>query len=396
MGLLMEGYRCEPSAGARRSDALSSLSGSVLTQSLVRRDRACTLCFLRARLCGNSNVSIAAVGASVTAGSGLSSTLQAWPAVAARTLGSIWPKANVTMYNMAVPATSAGFAALCLNSLLPRPGRRSVDLLVIEYSHTTEHAYHMRMLINVARWQGIAVLILDYFHPVNARAWGDCREKRHYQNCNVSELALPPRPHRFLGLYNELQVPVVSSHVLHTPTGATKFSALYGAVTADGRHATLAAHDRMGILVAHAIVESVTSAAGGSGYAPMVGASSLMRQQEAPRRSHHEGPKGEHSHNEGVNEGPEEEHSFCHRNDALLAHVLPRCSFSVAITLMPSCFSVASSYCSVLSVVSSRAAQVFSVQRFQCFLGASGDSFVKPLYTERSACASQDFWMVVR
>lgn len=241
--------------------------------SLLLRDRECSLHSVLAKLCAGLPVYMAAIGASITFGHGVPPRAQhaLWPAAVARRLRQVWPAANITMRNAAVPATSAGFAALCLNSLL---GARPVDLLLVEYSHTTEHEDAMRMLLNMVRWRGEAVLLVSYFHPVDVRQWMRCdlgaaeeppwMRKAWAPPCNATALIVRPKEPRFLDMFRQMRVPVVSSHVLHerspsAPVAAARW--LRSIVSRDGRHITTAGHAMIARLVVHGVLASLQGCA---------------------------------------------------------------------------------------------------------------------------------------
>ena len=208
--------------------------------SLVRPDLAGTLTAVVQKLCSGAHVHLAAVGSSVTAGHGLNEgrepkrkgekgrdlarrwrawvTERTWPRVLERAIPEVWPRANVTVTNQAIPATSAGFSALCYRSLL----RSAVDLLLVEYSLTTQRESDMLALLNMAQAHGTAVLVVDYASPLAdpaqystlCRAPALIRAGRPQCHLSLSELvrsADAPHEVPFLELYTRRSVPVVTT-----------------------------------------------------------------------------------------------------------------------------------------------------------------------------------------
>ena len=122
-GRRLHGTACQrPMPHEAGTNGWSRVTEEELRGSLLLREKGCSL---RLTLCSET-IAIATVGASITAGHGLSTASHAWPAVLQRYLTAAWPTANVTVHDVSVPATSAGYAALCLNSLLRGHGR--IDL----------------------------------------------------------------------------------------------------------------------------------------------------------------------------------------------------------------------------------------------------------------------------
>ena len=187
--------------------------------------------------------------------------------------------------------------------------------VLIEYSHTTEHAYHMHMLINVAQSRGIAVVIVGYFHPVMASEWLKCIGRSGA--CNVSQLAVTPTPPRFMSLFADLGVTVVSSHRLHAKPGLASLQRLKAMVTTDGRHATRAAHEQLAQLVAHALVDGTASRGSCAGHPQPL---------RTPVRHGSGGEDGGGKDGGGEDGGGKdggEQGSFCARGEELAMHVLP-------------------------------------------------------------------------
>ena len=70
------------------------------------------------KLCHGEPLLAAAMGSSITFGHGLrDGQRSAWPALVEIALRAIWAAPNVSVQNVAVPATAAPFAALCFESL---------------------------------------------------------------------------------------------------------------------------------------------------------------------------------------------------------------------------------------------------------------------------------------
>ena len=123
-------------------------------EPLVRRLRACEA------------VRIVTLGASITFGHGLHGDSDAWPALLQAALRSIW-KAPAVITNSAIAATSAPFAALCLDVLVPR----GTDAVLIEYGHTSNSEESMAPLIDAVRSRGWRPVGVDYQHLVRPSAW---------------------------------------------------------------------------------------------------------------------------------------------------------------------------------------------------------------------------------
>lgn len=96
-------------------------------------------------------ITIGVVGGSVSVGAGLPNPNDAWPSVMEAAMRQIWAGHSISIHNAARAATTAGFAALCFDSLF---GRAVLDLVVIEYSWNTDRAAEVEALVNVAHAHG--------------------------------------------------------------------------------------------------------------------------------------------------------------------------------------------------------------------------------------------------
>ena len=116
-----------------------------------------------------------ALGASVTYGHGLSPNFMAikpanaWPAILQRALREIWD-VDVQMSNKAAAGTTAPFAALCYDALVPE----DADVVFIEYGHTTRNDAALARLIEATLARGALPIAVDYQHLVKRTAFVAC------------------------------------------------------------------------------------------------------------------------------------------------------------------------------------------------------------------------------
>lgn len=121
--------------------------------------------FLERLQIGLAEVVVGVVGGSVSVGAGLrNASHDAWPNVLHLALQRLRPQARVRVHNAARAATTAGFAALCFDSLFGAATATTMDLLIIEYSWNTDAAFEMNALLQTALQRHIAVLVVDYQH----------------------------------------------------------------------------------------------------------------------------------------------------------------------------------------------------------------------------------------
>lgn len=273
---------------------------------------------LLCKLCRGVPVRIGAAGASVTFAHGIrQNRTAAWPAVLGRGLDAAWGgRGLVSVRNGAAPATGAGFAALCFDTLFPEP----LDLLVVEYSLTTAHASKLRPLLDEARRRGVRALGLDLHQLVASRPWDWCGlralvtgQAQRYRGvsaktgkaCTINNTISVPSAYSraaLLGAYRAYALPVVSQYAVAQwglgalPPAATAAAAREGAppptlaelarwVSPDGRHATRAAHVQLGRMLLHAVRTAhaalaasapATRRQGGGFGAPLKGAAADM------------------------------------------------------------------------------------------------------------------------
>ena len=99
------------------------------------------------KLIARQPVRIAAVGGSLTFGRGVTSREDSWPEQMRRSLAHVWNHTDIRLHNGAMPATQAGFGALCFHTLVPlKP-----DLVLVEYSHNTPESGKLELLLSTAR-----------------------------------------------------------------------------------------------------------------------------------------------------------------------------------------------------------------------------------------------------
>jgi hypothetical protein len=130
------------------------------------------LCRLFTKLQGGK-ASVAILGGSVSYGHGVARAKDRYDMQLRAALSDIWG-ASISVTNAAMPATSAGFATLCLSTLLPTVA----DLVVIEYSWNTLEVAKLESLILAVRERGSAVVILDYGTVHDLQAFEKCRRER--------------------------------------------------------------------------------------------------------------------------------------------------------------------------------------------------------------------------
>lgn len=122
------------------------------------------------KLSSRQPVRIAVIGGSLTYGHGVNRREDTWPEQMRRALSALWNTSEVSIHNGAKPATTAGFGALCYDTLVPfRP-----DLTIVEYSHNTAEAAKLELLLSTARQEHVPVLVLDYSHVHHHGAFVKC------------------------------------------------------------------------------------------------------------------------------------------------------------------------------------------------------------------------------
>ena len=129
-----------------------------------------SLCRALHRLSSTGQLSVAVLGGSITFGHGIADGGVPWPAALQHALSSMF-NATVRVSNLALPATTAGFAALCVDTLLRS---RTYDLAIVEYAFNTAETSKLELLIRVLRERGAAVATLDYGHVHNLGAFHRC------------------------------------------------------------------------------------------------------------------------------------------------------------------------------------------------------------------------------
>ena len=131
------------------------------------------------RLEHGAPVQLAVLGASVTSGHGITESPVSnytWPAQLERAMRYVWRNPLVRVHNAAMPSTTAAFAAMCIDTLVPM----RVDLILIEYSFTTFHAEQLQSLIEEARARATAVMVVEYANLAAGRdglriPWNTCK-----------------------------------------------------------------------------------------------------------------------------------------------------------------------------------------------------------------------------
>ena len=119
------------------------------------------------------NASVAILGGSISYGHGVEHGKALYALQLRDALSKIWG-GSVTVSNAALPSTTAGFATLCLSTLLPEVA----DLVVIEYSWNTEEVAKLENLIEAVRERGSAVLVLDYGIVDNKKKFEECKRQK--------------------------------------------------------------------------------------------------------------------------------------------------------------------------------------------------------------------------
>ena len=125
-------------------------------------------------------LSIGALGTSLTWGADLPSReIDAWPRVLQALLRARAGRDDIFVFNGAMRASSADFAALCFDELwggawadargLARAPR--LDLAIIEYTWSSS-ASQIGALIEALHARGIACIGILYYHPVNLARLG--------------------------------------------------------------------------------------------------------------------------------------------------------------------------------------------------------------------------------
>ena len=117
---------------------------------------------------------VAVLGASVTYGHGIEERPPqnyTWPSQLERALRFVFGSSAVRVHNAAMPSTTAAFAAMCIDTLVPM----HADLIAIEYSFTTFGSGQLHSLIEQATARGVAVLLVDFSQVINIRTWRGCR-----------------------------------------------------------------------------------------------------------------------------------------------------------------------------------------------------------------------------
>ncbi|KAL1524124.1 hypothetical protein AB1Y20_019033 [Prymnesium parvum] len=198
-------------------------------------------------------VRLAALGGSLTFGRGAARREEAWPEVVARALGAIWNHSALRVHNAALPATSAGFAALCYDSLVPF----RADLLVIEYSHNTAQHAKMELLLYTAQQRADAVLVLDYAHVHHVDKFVQCARRRPLADAACPSLSrweaappFEPQNVRFFPFLRASGVPVVS-FAAYGPWLAQHPRLLRAIISDDARHLTARGYRMLASLVVH-------------------------------------------------------------------------------------------------------------------------------------------------
>ena len=188
----------------------SALEGSTVLDEDNNQQGPALRRFLR-KLYAKLPVRVAVVGGSLTFGHGVDRSEDRWPDQMRRALEEIW-NTSVAVHNAAMPATTAGFGALCYDTLVPF----RVDLTILEYSHNTAEPAKMEMLLLAARRHAGAVLVVDYSHVHSARRFHKCAAQAAVQSePRCPELATvrtfePARHVRFYPFLRASGLPVVS------------------------------------------------------------------------------------------------------------------------------------------------------------------------------------------
>ena len=241
---------------------------------------------------------VAVLGASVTYGHGIEEQPPqnyTWPSQLERALRFVFGSSSVSVHNAAMPATTAAFAAMCIDTIVPM----HADLIAIEYSFTTYGSGQLQKLIEQATARGVAVLVVDFSHVINLKTWRGCRmgdlafastysacNKGRCSNetCDVSNLLMTNSPMRHRVMLAETGLPVISNQLFAKEE--MKKLALGGAqdlrrfLARDGTHLSSMGHWMYARFVMHALWTS-----GGTEAAPTRGRSEAARLEERIRAS---------------------------------------------------------------------------------------------------------------
>ena len=147
----------------------SAVPSHLLDDGFAQRNDDGSLCRVFDRFAASRKLSIAVLGGSISYGHGVENGADGtWPAKLRHALLSTWGNgSNVRVTNAALPATTAGFAALCVDTLL----RRKPDLVFVEYGFNTAETSKLELLVDALRERGAAVVTLDYGHVHNLAAF---------------------------------------------------------------------------------------------------------------------------------------------------------------------------------------------------------------------------------
>jgi hypothetical protein len=209
-------------------------------------------------------ISIAALGASVTFGHGIRHAGErAWPALLAEGVRRVWNHSAVRVLNAALPATRAGFAALCYDTLV----RRRADVVLIEYSYTThdEDGEILGMLVDTARLRGAVVLVVDWWPTWDIascdRCWpsrlGGARNAADAQ-CGSRRLLgkasfIRRRDVRFLSVLRARHAPILSWLALRILFASSSDDVHRAAIASDCRHLSERGHEALAAVALHGL-----------------------------------------------------------------------------------------------------------------------------------------------
>ena len=216
---------------------------------------------------GFGDLNLVAVGASVTYGHGMRDQAMAWPAILERALREIWGMDNVHVTNAAIPATSAQFAELCLDTLV----RADADVVFIEYAHTSRREDQIAPLIDAVTDRGAVPFGVDYTHLLKGppAAWRACQGRtpgrtKDGRVCTLATHGMIQRPEKLeipRRAFTSRSLPIVSSDPLlrwfrgklSSVQPAPTFSDLARLMTRDGLHATHYYHRFLAAMVVRAL-----------------------------------------------------------------------------------------------------------------------------------------------
>jgi len=234
---------------------------------------------------------IAFLGGSLTFGHGVNRPEDTWPEQFRRALLEIWHTPSLFVHNGALPATSAGFAALCFETLMPlRP-----DLLVIEYSFNTVKEQSFELLLETARQSDAALLVVDYWPQHEINSLGRCIKalqspplgsEERMPSCpglyDMSTSPFTPSSTRFFPLLLESGVPVVSYRafgpwlVKLPPTTFVRY------VAADRRHLSAEGYSLLAATAVHFLWRASLRLAGRGGeIKPFESCAGVTRQSQS-------------------------------------------------------------------------------------------------------------------